>query len=94
MTLTAGTRLGNYEVIDLLGAGSMGEVYRARDTLLGRDVALKVLPSHVADNEERLERFQREARLLASLGASSASTPRNPSLARRSSRSCSTGTKS
>ena len=67
MALATGTRLGNYEVIDLLGAGGMGEVYRARDTKLGRDVALKVLPSHLATNKERLDRFEREARLLASL---------------------------
>ncbi len=67
MALAAGTRLGNYEVIDLLGAGGMGEVYRARDTKLGRDVALKVLLSHLATNKERLDRFEREARLLASL---------------------------
>ena len=67
MAFATGTRLGNYEVIDLLGAGGMGEVYRARDTKLGRDVALKVLPTHLATNRERLDRFEREARLLASL---------------------------
>ena len=67
MALAGGTRLGNYEVLDLLGVGGMGEVYRARDTKLGRHVALKVLPTHLATNKERLDRFEREARLLASL---------------------------
>jgi eukaryotic-like serine/threonine-protein kinase len=63
----AGTRLGPYEVLGLIGAGGMGEVYRARDTDLKRDVAIKVLPDPVAHDAERLERFQREARVLASL---------------------------
>ena len=67
MTLAAGTRLGNYEVIALLGAGGMGEVYRARDTKLGRDVALKVLPEALGRDETRIARFEREARLLASV---------------------------
>ena len=67
MSLTSGTRLGAYEVIGLIGQGGMGEVYRARDTKLGRDVALKVLPDGFADDPERLARFQREARVLASL---------------------------
>jgi serine/threonine protein kinase len=62
-----GTRLGPYEVSDLIGAGGMGEVYRARDTRLGRDVAVKVLPGHVAKNPEALTRFAREARAVASL---------------------------
>src|SRR5437016_5384042 len=63
----AGTRLGPYEIVSLLGAGGMGEVYRARDAKLGRDVAIKVLPASVAADPERLARFEREARLLASL---------------------------
>ena len=63
----AGQRLGAYQVVDLLGVGGMGEVYRARDTKLGRDVALKVLPRLVSTDPERLMRFDREARLLASL---------------------------
>jgi serine/threonine-protein kinase len=63
----AGTRLGPYEVLGLIGAGGMGEVYRARDTDLERDVAIKVLPDVVARDAERLTRFQREAQLLASL---------------------------
>jgi Tol biopolymer transport system component len=67
MPLTVGTRLGPYEVIAPLGAGGMGEVYRARDTKLGRDVALKVLPSSFAGDSERLARFRREAQVLASL---------------------------
>ena len=67
MTLAAGTRLGLYEILAPLGAGGMGEVYRARDTKLGRDVAIKVLPSAFTADPERLARFEREARLLASL---------------------------
>jgi eukaryotic-like serine/threonine-protein kinase len=67
MPLPAGTRLGAYETLDLLGAGGMGEVYRARDTKLHRDVALKVLPELVAGDTERLARFRREAQVLASL---------------------------
>jgi serine/threonine-protein kinase len=62
-----GAVLGSYKVVSLLGAGGMGEVYRARDTRLGRDVALKLLPAAVADDTERLARFQREAQVLASL---------------------------
>ena len=65
--LSAGTRLGPYEVSGLLGAGGMGEVYRARDTRLKRDVALKILPASVAADAGRLARFQREAEVLASL---------------------------
>ena len=67
MTLAAGSRLGVYEIISLLGSGGMGEVYQARDTKLNRDVALKVLPEIFASDPERLARFQREAQLLASL---------------------------
>jgi Tol biopolymer transport system component len=67
MPLTAGTRIGPYEVLSSLGAGGMGEVYRARDTKLGRDVALKVLPQSVAMLPDRLARFRREAQLLAAL---------------------------
>jgi serine/threonine-protein kinase len=67
MTLSSGTRLGPYEILAPLGAGGMGEVYRARDAKLGRDVAIKVLPEAVAEDPERLARFQREAQLLAAL---------------------------
>ena len=67
MTLTPGTRIGNYEVVAALGAGGMGEVYRARDTRLDRAVAIKALPHAFAADPERLARFEREARLLASL---------------------------
>jgi serine/threonine-protein kinase len=67
MALTPGTTLGAYEIVGLLGAGGMGEVYRARDTRLGRDVAIKVLPDLFVDDPERVGRFQREAQVLASL---------------------------
>src|SRR5919206_2022082 len=67
MALGPGVRLGPYEVVAAIGAGGMGEVYRARDTKLGRDVALKVLPDLLAADPERLARFQREAQVLASL---------------------------
>ncbi len=67
MSLPAGTRLGVYEILSALGAGGMGEVYRARDTKLNRDVALKVLPEAFANDPDRLARFDREASVLASL---------------------------
>jgi eukaryotic-like serine/threonine-protein kinase len=67
MSLTPGTRLGSYEVVAGIGAGGMGEVYRARDHKLGRDVALKILPDAFAHDPDRLARFEREARTLASL---------------------------
>ena len=67
MTLAAGTKLGPYEILSPLGAGGMGEVYRARDAKLNRDVAIKVLPEAVAEDAERLARFEREAQVLASL---------------------------
>src|SRR5687767_7385691 len=67
MALMTGTRLGAYEILALIGAGGMGEVYRARDTRLNRDVALKVLPELFAADPDRLARFKREAQLLASL---------------------------
>jgi serine/threonine protein kinase len=67
MTLQPGARLGSYEVVGLLGAGGMGEVYRARDTQLKREVAIKALPATVSRDPERLSRFQREAEILASL---------------------------
>src|ERR1700676_2377383 len=67
MSLATGTRLGSYEVLSQIGAGGMGEVYQAHDTKLGRDVAIKVLPEAFAHDADRLSRFQREAKLLASL---------------------------
>jgi serine/threonine protein kinase len=67
MALTAGTRLGPYEILTPIGAGGMGEVYRARDTKLDRDVAIKVIPPALAQDPERLARFEREAKVLASL---------------------------
>src|SRR5947207_7551126 len=67
MALTAGARLGPYEIVCALGAGGMGEVYRARDMKLHREVAIKVLPESLAADADRLARFQREAQTLASL---------------------------
>src|SRR5690242_1391048 len=67
MPLTPGTRLGSYEIVAPLGAGGMGEVYRARDTKLDRDVAIKVLPAALAQHPDRLARFEREAKVLAAL---------------------------
>jgi eukaryotic-like serine/threonine-protein kinase len=67
LALTPGTRLGPYEIVALLGAGGMGEVYRARDSRLDRDVAIKVLPAPLANDADRLRRFELEARAIASL---------------------------
>ena len=67
LALTPGTRLGVYEVTALLGEGGMGQVYRATDTKLKRQVAIKILPPSVAADHDRLARFQREAEVLASL---------------------------
>ena len=67
MALTAGTKLGPYEVLGALGAGGMGEVYRARDTRLDRTVAIKILPEHLASDPGRLSRFEREARTVSGL---------------------------
>ena len=67
MALLTGTKLGPYEIVAPLGAGGMGEVYRARDTRLGREVAIKVLPTHLAENSEAKQRFEREARAVSSL---------------------------
>ena len=67
MALTPGTRLGSFEIVALLGAGGMGEVYRAHDARLRRDVAIKILPEVFASDRERLTRFEREAQLLAAL---------------------------
>ena len=67
VSIAPGTRLGSYEIVAALGAGGMGEVYRARDTKLGRDVAIKILPDLFVNDPERVARFQREAQILASL---------------------------
>jgi serine/threonine protein kinase len=67
MPLAVGARVGPYEILSALGAGGMGEVYRARDTRLDRDVAIKILPEAFAADAERVARFQREAKVLASL---------------------------
>jgi serine/threonine protein kinase len=67
MSLTVGTKLGPYEILVPIGAGGMGEVYRARDTRLGRDVAVKVLPEHLSSEPEVRARFEREARAVAAI---------------------------
>ena len=67
MALASGTKLGPYEILAPLGAGGMGEVYRARDTRLDRTVAIKVLPAHLSNDPARRQRFEREARAVASL---------------------------
>src|SRR5258707_15766659 len=67
MALTSGRKVGPYEIVAPLGAGGMGDVYRARDTKLGRDVALKLLPPLFTEDADRVARFKREAQLLASL---------------------------
>ena len=70
-----GKSLGQYEITDLLGKGGMGEVYRAHDSKLDRDVAIKLLPSHLTGDAERLARFQREAKMLASLNHPKVESP-------------------
>jgi len=67
MSLAAGTRLGPYEIVGPLGAGGMGEVYKARDTRLERTVAIKILPAHAASDPEFRARFEREARTISQL---------------------------
>jgi eukaryotic-like serine/threonine-protein kinase len=67
VTLDTGTKIGSYEITAEIGRGGMGEVYRARDPKLGRDVAIKVLPDSFARDAERMARFEREAKVLASL---------------------------
>src|SRR3984893_18089177 len=67
MPLTPGAKLGPYEIVSPLGVGGMGEVYRARDTRLGRDVALKILPESFSRDADRLRRFEQEARAVAAL---------------------------
>src|ERR1039458_10644730 len=67
MTLTNGTKLGPYEIVSPLGAGGMGEVYRAKDTRLDRTVAIKLLPQHLSSNADLKQRFEREAKSISSL---------------------------
>src|SRR6476646_11398666 len=67
MSLSTGTKLGPYEVLSPLGAGGMGEVYRAKDTRLGRDVAVKVLPAHMSSSAELRQRLDREAKTISQL---------------------------
>jgi len=74
VSLQAGHQLAHYEILEPIGKGGMGEVYRARDTKLGRDVAIKVLPEEFARDKERLDRFDREARLLAQLNHANIAT--------------------
>src|ERR1700751_2100852 len=74
MPISTGSRLGSYELLSAIGAGGMGEVYQAHDTKLGRDVAIKVLPEAFAHDADRLSRFQREAKMLASLNHSNIAT--------------------
>ena len=75
MAIPVGTRLGHFEVVALIGAGGMGKVYKASDTRLDRIVAIKVLPAHLADKPELRERFEREARTIASLNHPHIYTP-------------------
>src|SRR6516225_1563379 len=70
MALTSGTKLGPYEIQSSLGSGGMGEVYRARDTRLGREVAIKVLPEHLRNDPNLKTRFEREARAISALSHS------------------------
>src|SRR5881396_3211424 len=67
MALTAGTKLGPYEIAALIGSGGMGEVYRAKDTRLDRMVAIKILPAHLSEDPDLKQRFEREARTISSL---------------------------
>ena len=67
MSLPAGKRLGHFEILEAIGAGGMGQIYKARDTRLGRDVALKILPPELASHPGFQERFEREARIISSL---------------------------
>jgi eukaryotic-like serine/threonine-protein kinase len=77
LSVSIGTQLGSYELIGLLGKGGMGEVYRARDLKLKREVAIKILPDEFSGDPDRLSRFQREAEVLASLDYVSYCTPVN-----------------
>jgi eukaryotic-like serine/threonine-protein kinase len=78
MTFTAGTKLETYEIIGLLGKGGMGEVYRARDAKLKREVAIKILPEEFSKDPERVSRFQREAEVLALINQPADSSTTTP----------------
>jgi serine/threonine protein kinase len=67
MALSAGTKLGAYEIVSLIGSGGMGEVYRAKDTRLDRTVAIKILSAHLSSNPDSRQRFEREARTISAL---------------------------
>src|ERR1700679_3075937 len=67
LPLTPGSKLGPYEILSLIGTGGMGEVYRARDSRLGRDVAIKILPASFSNDQDRLRRFEQEAQAVAAL---------------------------
>lgn len=82
MALESGSRLGPYEILSLIGAGGMGEVYEAKDTRLDRTVAIKILPSHLAESPERRERFEREARAISSLNHPNKRNAREPTCQR------------
>ena len=77
--MQSGTHVGPYEILTAIGAGGMGEVYRARDPKLGRDVAIKVLPEAFARDAARMERFRREAKILASLNHTNIAGAPSPS---------------
>ena len=77
MSITIGTQLGAHTITGLLGKGGMGEVYRARDSKLKREVAIKILPAEFSRDPDRVSRFQREAEVLASLNHASYCTPVN-----------------
>ena len=74
MSLPPGHTLAHYEILELIGKGGMGEVYRARDGKLGRDIAIKILPEEFSQDKERLGRFEREARLLGQLNHANVAT--------------------
>ena len=76
VTLLPAWRLGHYEILSAIGAGGMGEIYRARDLKLNRDVAIKVLPASLAQDPDRRARFERKAKAVAALGLSDARSPR------------------
>ena len=79
MPLAPGTKLGPYEIVSALGAGGMGEVYRAKDTRLGRDVAIKILPKEMSADSARKQRFEREASSIAKPVVGPSQAPRNAS---------------